>query len=195
MIGLDERSIGSASEQGSAGNPSPPLTNPDENLIERYSRMLCKGLSSDRRLEIISAYLGTLDRVGSAVALESDLPYEKDLIGLAILEELLESPDSELRSHLEIAYIQLESFIPYDDFKVLDDFKNASLVARQMADTGDPASIISSVQMMRRVQGDLAVSIQEQISRKMKKRQAQLKTLYGGTCTESIPDCWWGLCC
>ncbi len=194
MISPYECSTGNTPEKGH-DNPASSFLSCGEKSAEHHSRMLCKGLSAQKRLEIISAYLGKLEQMCSTVALESDLPYEKELIRLAIIEELLENPDTELRGHLEIAYVELESFIPYEDFRVLADFKTASLAVRQLADAGDPASIIDSAQIIREVRGDRAVSIQEQISYKMKKRLAQLQKLCDGECAGTIPDYSWGVCC
>jgi hypothetical protein len=193
MICQGESSIRNAPEKG-RGNILSSFLSSGEGAIEQCAHMLCAGLSAEKRQEIIFAYLGKLEQTSSTVAMESDLPYEKGLIRLAILEELLENPETELRGHLEIAYVQLESFIPYEEFMVMADFKNASRVARQMADTGDPASIIDSARIMKKVKGDRAVSIQEQISDKMKKRLAQLQKICDCNCAGDIPDYSWGLC-
>jgi len=45
------------------------------------------------------------------------------------------------------------------------DFRDASLHAEEMADTGDPTSIIKSAKIMRKAKGEPAVSIQERIRR------------------------------
>jgi hypothetical protein len=132
-------------------------------------------LSYEQRGEIISAYLEVLDVLGTPIGLESDLPYSKEDIRLAIFQELVQDPTSEFRERLEIAYIQLEIFIPYDDFKIIADFKYASIQAQKMADTGDPSSVIRSAGIMKKAKGDRVVKIQESIYEKMRERSAQIR--------------------
>ncbi len=58
-----------------------------------------------------TAYLRVLEHMSGSIAMESDLPCSKGLIRLAIVQELVESPNTEMRGQLEIAYAQLESFV------------------------------------------------------------------------------------
>lgn len=139
-----------------------------------------QGLTCEQRWEIISAYFQLLEEQRGSIGIESDLPYRKDLIRLVILQELVENPNSDCRSHLEIAYVQLEAFIPYEEYKIITDFKDASMLAQELANSGDPASIIRSAQLMKNVRGDRAVAIQERISDQMRKRHAQIRTVGEG---------------
>lgn len=132
-------------------------------------------LGYEQRWEIISAYLEVLDVLGTPIGVESDLPYAKEDIRLAIFQELVENPTSEFREQLEIAFVQLEIFIPYDDYKTVADFKYASIQAQEMADTGDPNSVIRSAGIMKRAGGDRVVQIQESIYEKMTARVAQIR--------------------
>ncbi len=138
-------------------------------------RCLQDWLDLDRRREIIFDYLQLLEEIKGPMALDSDLPYSKDLVRRAILEEILENPNGELRSQLEIAYVQLEAFITYEEHRVIAEFKAASMRSQEMADTGDPTSIIRSVGMVKKGMGDRAVRIQERISDNMRQRMAQIK--------------------
>ncbi len=144
----------------------------DECWVGRGSRL-------GQTWQIISAYLRVLDEMQETIAVESALPYPKKQIEDAILKELAEDPESDLRRQLEIAYVQLECFIPYKDFQVIEDFKNASVRAQEIADMGDPTSIMRSVGIMKKVMGDSAVGIQERISEKMRERYLMVQN-YGG---------------
>jgi hypothetical protein len=146
----------------------------EDNSREDADTYLC-GLSYERRWEIITAYLELLEGLGAPMGVESELPYSKEDIRLAIFQELVENPNSEFRDQLEIAYMQLETFVPYDDYKTVADFKCASLRAQEMTDSGDPTSVMKSVGIMRRAEGDRAVKIQEGISEKMRERFAQIR--------------------
>jgi hypothetical protein len=134
-----------------------------------------RGFNYEQRWEIISAYLEVLDVLGSAMGVEADLPYSKEDIRLAIFQELVENPTGEFREQLEIAFIQLEIFIPYDDFKTVADFKYAIIQAQEMADMGDPTSVIRSAGIMKKAGGDRVVKIQESIYEKMRERSAQIR--------------------
>ncbi len=140
-------------------------------------RSLERWLDFDQRREIIFSYLQLLEEIKGPMALDSDLHYPKDLIRRAILEEILENPNGELRSQLEIAYVQLESFVTYEEHRIIAEFKAASMLSQEMADTRDPTSIIKSVKMVKRGTGDHAVKIQEKISENMRQRMAQIRRI------------------
>jgi hypothetical protein len=86
----------------------------------------------------------TLDKCSTPVAREADLPYPKELIRRAVREELSENPDFEMRSYLELAFVQLECFLSPEEFKVVHDFKRASALAQELAKSGDPRDIMAS---------------------------------------------------
>ena len=139
-------------------------------------------LRRERRCELISAYLHLLEKMNEPIASETVLPASKEQIRCAIFHELTEQPGSDRRHHLEIAYVQLESFVPQDEYRVVADFKKASRLA-EMADLGDPASVIRSARNMRNARGEHAVSVEEKISRKMRERFKQIQEL----CSAALP--------
>ena len=146
----------------------------------RDRRGLDRDMTPELRREIITTYMRTLEQMNGSTGIESDLPYPKELIGRAIVRELIENPESDPKT-LEIAYVQLESFLPFDEFRTLADFKDASRIAQEIADTGDPTSILKSAGIMRRAGGDRAVGIQEKISKKMRERLGQIQQLIAGS--------------
>jgi hypothetical protein len=139
-------------------------------------------LRRERRWDLISAYLRLLDGMTEPIASESILPYSKEQIRCAILEELAESPGCDFTHDLEIACVQLESFVRQDEYQVVAEFKKASRLA-EMADLEDPVSVLRSARIMRDAQGEHAVRIEEKISRKMREISRQIQEL----CTAGLP--------
>lgn len=129
---------------------------------------------------IISAYLQVLERTKGALAADPELPFPKEQIARAILSELTDDPKSDFRKQLEIGYVLLESFVSYDEYRAVEDFKNACLCAEQIADSRNPSSILKSARIMKRVRGEKAVRVQERIHEGMKKRQLELLDLHKG---------------
>ena len=78
--------------------------------------------------------------------------------------------------------MQLESFIPYREYRVIEDFKDASLRAQSIADMGDPTSILMSARIMKRAKGESAVRLQEKIYEKMSARRLQLRRIRERCC-------------
>ena len=141
----------------------------------------CLDSPQEQRSRIICAYFQVLEDLKGPVAADSVLPFHKEQIGQAIIGELADGSEEYLRRRLEIAYVLLESFIPDEEFRVIEDFKIASLCASKLADMGDPASILKSARMTRRANGDSAVRLQEKIYEKMRKRQLQIEQLQEGS--------------
>lgn len=137
----------------------------------------CPDSTLEQRSRIICAYLEVLEDMRGPIGVDSELPCPKEQIGKAILRELAEVPEGDSRRRLEIAYVQLESFIPCEEYWVIEDFKSASHFAEQIADMGDPTSILRSAGIIRRVNGDSAVRLQEKIHEKMTERQLQVLKL------------------
>lgn len=144
--------------------------------IERPNAF-CSGIEPERRWQIISAYGRVLENCSSPIEEESSLPYPKELIRQAIYEELTENPLDELRSHLEIAFVQLESFLPHEEFRVMEEFKLAGKLAQEMANSGDPDAIIVCARILKHTKGETAVRIQEDISEKMRRRLKEIRSI------------------
>jgi hypothetical protein len=134
-------------------------------------------LSAGQRYEVISRHGQLLEQYSAPVGRETDLPYPKALIRKAIYEELSENPDSEQRSFLEIAFVQLECFLPQEEFKVVHDFKRASALAQETAKSGKPRDIVASAGILNQVKGEKAVGILEDISRKIRRRILEIHAL------------------
>ena len=143
---------------------------------EKDYRPFRGAMSRDQRGEIIAAYFRVLDQMKTSIGVESDLPYPKEIIRLAIMQELAENSSSDSKS-LEIGYVQLEAFIPLAEHRILQDFKNASRFTQDLVENADPATIMISAGIMRNVKGDRAVQIQEKISERMRERLTQIKEI------------------
>ena len=137
----------------------------------------CPDSTQEQRSRIICAYLQVLEEMRGPIGMDSELPCPKEQIREAIFRELADDPGGDLRRWLEIAYVLLESFIPCEEYRVIEDFKAASRFAQQIADMGDPTSILRSAGIIRRVNGESAVRLQEKIYEKMSKRQLEVLKL------------------
>jgi hypothetical protein len=134
-------------------------------------------MSAANRGEVITRYGQLLEKYSAPVGRETELPYSKEMIRQAICEELSENPHSEVRSFLEIAFVQLECFLPPEEFKVVHDFKRVSVIAQEVAKSGDPRDIVASAAILTRVKGEKAVRILEKISKKIRKRMAEIRAI------------------
>ncbi|MDR3566511.1 MAG: hypothetical protein P4L43_00625 [Syntrophobacteraceae bacterium] len=132
------------------------------------------------RSSIISAYLHILEKMRGPLAADLELPFPKEQIAEAILGELTDDPGGDLAKRLEIGYVLLESFVPYEEYRAVEDFKTASLHAEKIADSRNPSSILKSVRIMKKGRGEKAVKVQERIHEKMQKRQLELMELKKG---------------
>jgi len=79
-------------------------------------------VDADRRRDIISAYGQVLENRRLIVGREKDLPFPKDLIRQALAEELLENQEGTLRNALEVGFLELESFLPDQEFELMKAF-------------------------------------------------------------------------
>lgn len=131
----------------------------------------------ERRSTIIAKYLTVLENCPMSVARESSLPYSKKTIRHAIIEELRENPAGELRNSLEVAYVQLETFLPWDEYRLLRGFKFACAITREVARSGKPRDIIALARLLDRDEGKRAVEIQESISEQMRRRQQEISSI------------------
>ncbi len=129
------------------------------------------------RTEIISAYLKSLDKCQTPVSREADLPFPKHVIRQAIWNELRDDPDSEMRDQLEIAYSQLETFLPPEEYEVLRGFQFACAMTREITKSGKPQDIIASARLLNRCEGNRAVEIQERISQRIKRRREEIRSI------------------
>ena len=143
---------------------------------QEYAAMV-RLMSVDERCEVISRYGRLLEKTPSPVGREADLPYPKAVIRKAIYEELWENPDSEKRNFLEIALIQLECLLPADEFKVVNDFKRASTRAQELARSGKAMDIVACADLLNQDQGDEAVGILEDMSRRIRRRILEIRTI------------------
>ncbi len=142
----------------------------------------CPGLLADwsdplPRADILAAYEKILESHLTPLNELSVLPFSKEIIRKAIREELAENPDYESRNHLEIAFVQLESFVPPDDYQLVEDFKKLSGIVQKMARSGDPRDLMESWRLVKQISGDRVVRIFEIISDKMRRRLEEARSI------------------
>ncbi|MFP5212256.1 MAG: hypothetical protein ACLGPL_02650 [Acidobacteriota bacterium] len=142
-------------------------------------------MGRDQRRKIIALYGEVLERFSSPMERESILPFSKAVIRRAICDELLENPDSEIRSPLEIGYARLESFLTDEEYEVMEEFKAAGELAERAAQSGSPEDILASARILKSVRSEHALKIQERITEMMQKRIEQIRSISmsaAGTC-------------
>ncbi|MHC1742765.1 MAG: hypothetical protein AB9873_07005 [Syntrophobacteraceae bacterium] len=146
-----------------------------ESSIRSDSLLECPG--AVRRADILEAYEKLLESHVTPLNRVSALPFSKEAIREAIRDELAENPENELRNHLEMAFVQLESFVPLDDYQLVEDFKQMSCVAQRMARSGDPRDLMESWRLVKQLSGEKVVKIFETISDKMRRRLEEARSI------------------
>ncbi len=76
-------------------------------------------MTDDQRVLIITSFGEILEQKKLYALPELSLPYPKELIRQAIIEELLISNDSSVLNALEIAFCELEWFVSQEDYDLL----------------------------------------------------------------------------
>ncbi|MGA2403866.1 MAG: hypothetical protein ABSG91_19520 [Syntrophobacteraceae bacterium] len=140
--------------------------------FDHDSERLCR-----ERRKTIASYQELLEKWRAPAGPESVLPFPKGLIAAAIYQQLMDNPTCDRYTDLEIAYVQLESFIPDVEYCILSEFKNVGTLALELAATGEPDKIFAAVRLLKKAKGDSAVRIQERISQKMRGRLKQIRKL------------------
>jgi hypothetical protein len=148
-------------------------------------------LKAEKRQGIIVSYLKILDYLRGPIRSESELPFSKHLIQRAIIEELVDNPDSEMRSHLEVGFAEIESFIPVEEYVFLQKYKDTFSQAEELAEGGTPNDIMASCQLLARISGERAVGVLERISQAMRERFNAIQSIGMGP-SMVIPE---GSCC
>lgn len=99
-------------------------------------------MDAKRRATILDRYGALLEANPYSVGRLGDLPFGKELIRRALLEELLNNSDSQLQSQLRIAIISLDAFVSDDDFELVSRHEAAmKKTSKTMADEGPRATL------------------------------------------------------
>ena len=73
--------------------------------------------------EIVIRYGKTLEKRKYIVGCVDDLPHNKEKIREAVLTELLSISDTELINALEIGYLELETYLSKEEYKIVKKFE------------------------------------------------------------------------
>ncbi|MCK7514655.1 MAG: hypothetical protein MZV70_68770 [Desulfobacterales bacterium] len=76
-----------------------------------------------------------------------------------------------------MAYVQLESFVPVDEYQLVEDFKQQSRAAQTIARSGNPRDIMESWRLVKQISGDRAVEIFETMAEKMRRRLDEVRNI------------------
>jgi len=148
-------------------------------------------MDDERRWKIIAPYAELVTKLSPlTVGLESDLPFSKSTIRLAIVEEFLHQSDSNVREHLKVALMFVDSFLSPEDFKIIRDYENTLQAAKDRANCSDAHSHLDLIgrviEDLRQQPLDKYVQIQNRIAEKSAKRMDQLKRLENAETREEI---------
>ena len=155
-----------------APHPESELKTQKSRAFDRDFERLCR-----ERRKTIASYQELLEKWRAPAGPESVLPFPKGLIAAAIYQQLMDNPTCDRQTDLEIAYVQLESFIPSEEYCILSEFQNVATLAQELAAKGEPDYIVAAARLLKKAKGDRAVRIQERISQKMQGRLKQITKL------------------
>ena len=130
------------------------------------------------RQNIIRAYGLVLERHYSfTVGPESKLPFPKDLIRRAIVEAFLEETDPDQRNTLEHGYIELEAFLPDEEFELVQACHTALFSLEPLEKSSNPEDHERARQIVEQLPSRRFKEIQENISKRMSERLKDLQAL------------------
>jgi len=127
-------------------------------------------------MEIITVYGKVLENRKYTVGRNSDLPYPKELIREAIIQELLNPTNKSLINALEIAYVALETFVPDNEFVVIREFEEAVAKAKAIIRSGEPESVKKAAVIIAQERTEYS-EIQGKIVNRQRERLEELERL------------------
>lgn len=121
----------------------------------------------------------------TSIGLETELPFPKDVIRLAIAQILLtQDIDEEFRKNLEFGYIELESFLPAKEYEILKPFYTATSYAEKTTRSGESKvkeDWVKADQIIentaKATDGKLFSEIQERMRTRFDQRTREIETL------------------
>lgn len=138
--------------------------------------MLAFLMDSNQRIEIIAAYGDVLENRTFSVGRESDLPFPKQLIREALSEELLNPTYPEMLNALEVGFVELESFLPEEQYLLVTQFEKAVTDAHKTVDAGEVQSLKKAASSIAK-SGELVREIQQEISQRYEERLRQVQNM------------------
>lgn len=133
-----------------------------------------------KRVEIISAFGAVLEKGKSLVGRESDLPFPKELIRLAMAEELV-NPTFCLSGYslpetlgvMEASFIMLESFVSDEEHLQVQRYELVLQSAQQLKDSNDKTSVLEVVKALAEVD-NAAIQVLNRVNKLTEARSQQL---------------------
>jgi hypothetical protein len=135
--------------------------------------------------KVINAYGKALEERSLSIGLETKLPFPKDVIRFAIYQVLhIQDLDINFRQDLEAGYIELESFLPAEEYEILEPFY-AALTDEGKITTGGESKVKQdwekAVQAMdnaiKATDAQLLKEIQDRMRARMGQRLKEIEAL------------------
>ena len=133
-------------------------------------------MNSNERMRIISDYGAVLENNIFSVGRDSDLPFPKELIREALSQEILNPTNIATLNALDIGFLELESFLPDEEYRLVTKFWQAVNNAEEMIDTGDTKSIKEIVPLIKE-RDEAVLEILRKISEQQETRLRQLENI------------------
>lgn len=132
-------------------------------MILAFPTYLAAGISAGQRASIIAEYSKILDNRKYTAGRVADLPFQKEIIRKAIVQELLNPTHKSLIHDMETAYLELETFVCQKEFEIIKKFEQ------------DPASK-TTIPVITQSPSEYA-EIQRKILDSQKRRMEELRRL------------------
>lgn len=95
-------------------------------MMLTFSTYLVADISAGQQADIFTEYLKILESRKYTAGRAIDLPFPKEIIRKAIVQELLNPTHKSLRHDMEAAYLELETFICEKDFEIVKKYEQSS---------------------------------------------------------------------
>jgi hypothetical protein len=115
--------------------------------------------------------------ISFAVAPESKLPFPKDVIRRAIVEEFLEETDPDRSELLASGYIELEGFLPDEAFELVQAVFTEFFSTQPLLESSDPDEQKRAHEIFKRLPLQRFNEIQQDMLKRMNERLKDIQAL------------------
>jgi hypothetical protein len=128
--------------------------------------------------KVINAYGKAITKRSLTYGLETELPFPKDVIRLAIAQILLtQDIDEEFRGELEFGYLDLEYFLPAKEYEIMKPYCVALSSTEKLVDSGKKEDLEKADQMFRETINEQVREIAKRIDERTQQRTRELEAL------------------
>ncbi len=124
------------------------------------------------RAEVLRSYGTILAKSKNTVALKKSLPFQREVIEQAILDELRTNPHIELREQLKVAFLSLDIFVADEEFKIAKEYEHITEKVTALPHTADAElrELFSAMELV----AESYVRMQRQVQEKQQESNLRL---------------------